>query len=139
MTEYTFTIPGRPITKKNSQRIFRSGRGRGKPFIVQSSVYNSFERAAVKALLNQRPEFPIEKEIDVCVKYYMPNYVSWPDLIGLLQATSDILQKADIITNDKNIQHYGFRGNHSEIVGVDKDNPRTEIRLKILEGKDEKR
>ena len=134
MTEYTFTIPGRPITKKNSQRIFRTRGRKNRPFIVQSSAYNSFERNAVKELLPQRPEYPIEKKVDVCVKYYMPNRVSWPDLIGLLQATSDILEKAEIITNDKNIKHYGFRNNHSEIAGVDKHNPRTEIRLKILEG-----
>ena len=133
MTEYTFVIPGRPITKKNSQRIFRAGRGKGKPFIVQSAAYNRFERNSVKELLAIRPHETIKNNVDVCIKYYMPNHVSWPDLIGLLQATSDILEKAGIIENDKNIKHYGFRNNHSEIVGVDKDNPRTEIRLKVLE------
>ena len=135
MTEYTFVIPGRPITKKNSQQIFR--RGKGRPFITQSKAYKKFEQSAVRELLPQKTEETITKKVDLCVKYYMPNYASWPDLIGLLQATSDILEKAGIIENDKNIKHYGFRGNHSEIVGVDKDNPRTEIRLKILEVEDD--
>ena len=51
-----------------------------------------------------------------------------PDLLNLEQATADILQKAGVIENDKNI--YSFDG--SRIAGVDKANPRTEI---IIEGR----
>jgi len=133
MTEYTFTISGRSITKKNSQRIFRTGRGTGRPFIVQSKAYNEFERRALWELAPQKQGETITGEIDVCVKYYMPDRRSTPDLVGLLQATSDILQKSGIIENDKNIRHYGFRENHSEIVGVDKENPRQEIIIKTRE------
>ena len=67
-------------------------------------------------------------------KYYLPNKRSWPDLIGLLQATSDILTKAKIIDDDKWICSYG----ESCIAGIDKENPRAEIRImdrknKVLE------
>lgn len=51
-----------------------------------------------------------------------------PDLINLLQATCDILEKARVIDNDKDI--ISFDG--SRIIGVDKVNPRCEITIYIL-------
>ena len=51
-----------------------------------------------------------------------------PDLLNLEQATADILEKARVIENDKNI--VSFDG--SRIAGIDKENPRTEI---IIEGR----
>lgn len=59
----------------------------------------------------------------------MPDKRSWPDLVGLLQATSDILTKAKIIDDDKWIVHY----DGSRIVGVDKAEPRTEIEIIPIE------
>jgi Holliday junction resolvase RusA-like endonuclease len=58
----------------------------------------------------------------------MPDRRSWPDLFGLLQSTADILQKAKIIENDRDI----VRLDGSEIVGVDKENPRVEITMTNL-------
>ena len=130
MTEYTFTIHGRPITKKNSQRIFRTNRGKGRPFIVQSAAYNRYERAALIQLFQQRPKRIITGQVDIVALYYMPNAVSWPDLTGLMQTTGDVLEKAEIISNDKNIRHWGIGNKHTEIAGIDKDNPRVEIILR---------
>lgn len=59
----------------------------------------------------------------------MPDKRSWPDLVGLLQATSDILTKAKIIDDDKWIVHY----DGSRIVGVDKTEPRVEIEIIPIE------
>jgi len=58
----------------------------------------------------------------------MPNRQSWPDLMGLLQATCDILQKAEIIVNDQNV----ISLDGSRIVGVDINNPRVEIEISEL-------
>jgi len=55
----------------------------------------------------------------------MPDRRSSPDLLGLLQATADILEKAQIIDNDRNV--VSFDG--SEIVGIDRENPRVEIEI----------
>jgi len=52
-----------------------------------------------------------------------------PDLLGLLQATADILEKAQIIDNDRNV--VSFDG--SRIMGVDKQNPRVEIEIESCE------
>ena len=59
----------------------------------------------------------------------MPDKRSWPDLVSLLQATSDILTKAKIIDDDKWIVHY----DGSRIVGVDKAEPRAEIGIIPIE------
>ena len=61
-------------------------------------------------------------KINLQALYYMPDK-RIPDLLNLLQATADILEKARVIDNDKNI--ISFDG--SRIIGVDKTNPRTEI------------
>lgn len=45
--------------------------------------------------------------------------------MGLLQATSDILEKAGILENDRLIADY----DGSRIVGLDKQNPRAEIEI----------
>lgn len=57
--------------------------------------------------------------------YWLPDQRWWPDLVGLLQATSDILEKAGILENDRLI--IGYDG--SRIAGLDKRNPRVEIEI----------
>ena len=117
------TIPGRPTTKKNSQQILRNKRT-GKPFVVQSEAYQNYETACLWHLKTYRgPKFT--GPVRVTCRYWMPNRRSWPDLPGLYQATADILEKAGIIANDRNI----ISMDGSEIVGVDRENPRVEIEI----------
>ncbi|WP_337384093.1 hypothetical protein [Acidaminococcus timonensis] len=53
----------------------------------------------------------------------MPNRKGWPDLMGLVQATADILQDAEILADDGYVATLaGCR-----IAGIDKVNPRAEI------------
>ena len=40
--EYKFTIPLRPITKKNSQRIIKDGSGKVR--IIPSAAYKKYEK-----------------------------------------------------------------------------------------------
>lgn len=118
------TLPGRPITKKNHQRIMIN-RKTGKPFIDQSEKYKQYEEECVWRLLSYRaPRY--SGRLHMRARYWMPNRQSWPDLFGLLQSTADILQKAHIIENDRDI----VRVDGSEIVGVDKINPRVEIEIR---------
>jgi Holliday junction resolvase RusA-like endonuclease len=114
-------ITGRPITKKNSGRIIPAGRAHR---IIPSKAFKDYETQALWQLKACKQRF--SGAVSCQCLYYMPNKASWPDLIGLLQATSDILEAAGIIDNDRNITDY----DGSKIVGVDKDNPRTEVILK---------
>jgi Holliday junction resolvase RusA-like endonuclease len=111
-------IPGRPITKKNHQQISKHGG------IIQSEAYQIYETASLWELKKYRVRYT--GKVSLCARYWMPDRRSWPDLIGLLQATSDILQKAGIIKNDKLVVSY----DGSRIVGIDKQNPRVEIEIK---------
>ena len=116
-------LPGRPITKKNSQRIIINRRT-GRPQVIQSERYMEYEAACLWHLKNYRVKF--SGPVWVKARYWMPNRRGWPDLIGLLQATCDILEKARIIVNDR----YVVKLDGSELVGVDKQNPRAEIEIR---------
>ena len=129
MSVIDITLKGRPATKKNSGRIISRN---GKLIIIPSEAYKNYEDACMWQLAGKK--LHVSGIIVVECKYYLPNKRSWPDLIGLLQATSDILTKAKVIDDDKWICSYG----DSCIAGIDKDNPRAEIRImdrknKVLE------
>ena len=129
MSVIDITLKGRPATKKNSGRIVSRN---GKPIIIPSEAYKNYEDACMWQLAGKK--LHISGIVVVECKYYLQNKRSWPDLIGLLQATSDILTKAKIIDDDKWICSYG----DSSIAGIDKENPRAEIRImdrknKVLE------
>lgn len=129
MSVIDITLKGRPATKKNSGRIvFKNG----KRIIIPSEAYENYEDACMWQLAGKK--LHISGVVVVECKYYLPNKRSWPDLIGLLQATSDILTKAGVIDDDKWICSYG----ESCIAGIDNENPRAEIRImdrknKVLE------
>lgn len=118
-------LPGRPYTKKNSQQIYRNRRT-GKPRIAQSEQYQRYEEQCLWYLKQYKERF--EGPIQVTATYWMPDKRSWPDLIGLLQATADILEAAGIIDNDRNIVSW----DGSRIVGVDKKHPRAEVEINWL-------
>lgn len=88
---------------------------------IQSKRFLQYEEECLW-FLKQYPKLG-KGEFKLTAKYHMPNRQAWPDLLGLLQATADILEKAEIIEDDKYIK--SFDG--SEIAGIDKDNPRAEI------------
>ncbi len=116
-------LPGRPYTKKNSQQIYRN-KYTGKPRIAQSEQYQEYEERCLWYLKQYKERF--EEPVEVTVLYWMPDKRSWPDLLGLEQATADILQKAGIIDNDRNIVSW----DGSRIVGVDKKRPRAEVEIR---------
>lgn len=115
---WTYTIYGRPITKKNGMVKTRNG-------LLQSKAYRGYEKDALDQIAYQRrPEMPIIRPVVLDVAYYMENRVGWPDLTGLIQATADILEKACILDNDRLVVQIS---DMSGIKGIDKKNPRTEI------------
>ncbi len=117
---YRFTIDGRPMTKKNSMTKTRYG-------LIQSKQYRDYEKAALCQLMTQKPRGfrAIDCAARMNVEYYMPNRKGWPDLFGLVQATADILEKANILEDDGYIADVAF----SCIAGVDPVWPRAEIKV----------
>lgn len=117
---YKFTIDGRPMTKKNSMTKTRYG-------LIQSKQYRDYEKMALGQLMTQKPRSfrTIACAARMNVEYYMPNRKGWPDLFGLVQATADILEKANILEDDGYIADVAF----SCIAGVDPVWPRAEIKV----------
>jgi crossover junction endodeoxyribonuclease rusA superfamily len=114
------------MTKKNSSRVVYAGKY---PKVLPSKAYSDYENLALQQLQFYRKRFYVGGPVHVRCRYYMPDKRSWPDLVGLLQATSDVLTKAKIIDDDKWIVHY----DGSRIVGVDKAEPRAEIEIIPIE------
>lgn len=117
-TKVTFTIPLRPVTKKNSQRIVVI---KGKPMILPSKAYTEYEHDAMYFL---RP-LGIDYPVNVKAIYYMPTRRR-VDLINLHEALHDILVKAGTLTDDNSNIIVSTDGSR---VMYDKDNPRTEIEI----------
>lgn len=114
------TFKGRPITKKNHGQLVKRN---GKMCMIPSKAYREYEESCLWQIAGKKINVPGVVVVE-CV-YYMPDKKSFPDLIGLLQATSDILTKARVIDDDKWICSYG----DSRIAGYDKANPRAEITI----------
>ena len=123
----TIIIPGRPKTKKNSQMIVTAKSKTGKTCyrLLQSQSYRDYEAAALRHLSTYSGPRYIGIPVEVVCYYYLPNRQGWPDLMGLYQATADILEAAGIINNDRNIITMG----DTRIAGIDPTNPRTEIMI----------
>nr|DAX89300.1 MAG TPA: Endodeoxyribonuclease RusA [Caudoviricetes sp.] len=112
---------GRPITKKNSSRIVKCG---NYTKILPSKQYSQYEKDCIRQIQGSKKKnicIPVNMQ---CI-YYMPTKHR-VDLVNLLEATCDILVKANVLQDDNvNIikSHDGSR------VLYDKDNPRVEINI----------
>lgn len=122
--EYKFTIPLKPITKKNSQQIIRDKTGR--PRIIQSSAYRKYEKQC-------KPYMPqidtIDHRVNVKAVYYMPNNRR-VDLTNLHEALHDILVHYKVLADDNYKIIVSTDGSY---VDVDKWHPRTEVIISDLE------
>ena len=123
-------LKGRPITKKNSQRIVQA---RGRVLILPSKQYQEY-LAACRWQLNvlHLGEMKISSPINLQCVYYMPTRHR-VDLVNLLEATCDILVECGLLADDNcNIvsAHDGSR------VEYDKNNPRVEITISAIEKKE---
>ena len=116
---------GRPITKKNSQRLIKTGK---RVIPIPSAQYKDYEAECLyrtPAALRIGIDYPV----NICCVYYMPT-LGRVDLANLLEATTDILTVAGVITDDNSrivAAHDGSR------VRYDKQNPRVEITITKME------
>lgn len=117
-------ITGRPATKKNSSRIVRFGNVHK---LLPSKAFDTYQEAALWQLCRYKVHY--DMSVHVKCLYWLPDRRWWPDLVGLLQATSDILEKSGILKNDRLIGSY----DGSRIMGLDKDNTRVEIFIEKIE------
>lgn len=123
-----FTILGRPITKKNHCQIITNPKTH-RPMLIQSKQYRDYEKDFIKQLdKNLKGTFDKEARLHLRAFYYFPDRRGKADLVNLIQATQDIMQKAGIYADDSQIVSL----DGSRICGIDKENPRAEIFIEEL-------
>ncbi|WP_196595423.1 hypothetical protein [Pectinatus frisingensis] len=134
MNPFGFTLHGQPATKKNSSTIVR-----GHAALLPSKAYRRYEKQCREAinLLRYKMRLPhFSGPIRMQVHYYLESAAHWPDLVGLEQATADILSDEYkvidhkrqlvcpwLLSDDRIIKNW----DGSCIAGIDKDKPRAEI------------
>ena len=121
----TFTILGRPVTKKNSQRIVGVG---GRRTILQSRQYIAWEMSAVAQLRVQaRGLAAANRPCAMRALVYRDRDVG--DLLNYLAAVSDALERAALVENDRLIVSVdGSR------MLIDRQRPRVEVELTAFTG-----
>lgn len=121
MTLRQFTIRGDPRTKKNSAQIRNHG---GKPSIAPSKAFTEYQAGAWIDLIGIKNQ-PITEPINLQAVYYMQTRRR-VDLVGLLQATQDILTHYGVIEDDNCGIVVSTNGSR---VRYDPKNPRVEITI----------
>ena len=122
-----FVIEGDPRTKKNHTQIrYRTipGTKDKRPFVAQNDEYKVYEEASIWQI---PPVFKVDVDIPVNVRcvYYMKTRRR-VDLVNLLEATCDILVRANVLKDDCADIVVGHDGSR---VLYDKKNPRVEIEI----------
>lgn len=115
-------IPLNPVTKKNSQRIFRAKRGR--PFVRPSAAFEDYQEAS-GVFIPPAARKGLSGPHNVKCTYYMKTRRK-VDLVNLLEATLDVLVHYGVLADDNShivASHDGSR------VLYDKQRPRVEIEI----------
>ncbi len=142
-----FAITGIPRSKKNSQRVVNIGpmcrvcgkRG-GFPKVLPSKAFEAWELAALRECMIVKPklraagvELPIMGQIGIEALFYLPPTAAGlmrldcPDLSNLFEAVGDMLQKAEIIGDDRQIEDWD---NSRRL--LDRERPRVEIFITVI-------
>lgn len=124
---YRLTIPGNPVTKKNSPRILRMGNGRS--IVAPSEAFLAYQETA-GWYIPQRLRKRLDMRLEVRCLYFMRTRRR-VDLGNLLAATCDILVHYGVLADDNSTivcSHDGSR------VYYDRDNPRVEVEIVEMEG-----
>lgn len=86
---FAFVLYGNPVTKKNSPVMVK-----GRSVLLPSEAYRKYEsscRKALQVLKVQEKLRHFSMGVSMCCIYHLENKAHYPDLLGLLQATADII------------------------------------------------
>lgn len=115
-TEIYFVVLGEPASKANSRQLVRLN---GRPAFIKSKKARDY----VSAFKLQCPKLPVLMEGDLVVHIKIYYASRRPDLDEsvILDAMQNLIYENDRQVKEKHVYH-----------GLDKDNPRAEIRIEPL-------
>jgi Holliday junction resolvase RusA-like endonuclease len=121
------TIPGQPRPKKNNQVMVK-----GRNLLLQSKPWREYEKFCIgtkrkPGWLMQWGNVCYREPVQMTCLYWRQDRRP-TDLLNLLAGTSDLLEKAGIISNDRLVVSV----DGSRIMGVDRAAPRVEIEIRPL-------
>lgn len=94
-------IPGRPIVKKNTQRVVGVGRSKR---VIYSPKFLAWEQQALFSIKQAHTnKFIFSEEISAEYTFIFKNKQGEADVSNLVEGVSDALQKAGVIVDDKQI------------------------------------
>lgn len=114
-------IPGRPIVKKNTQKVVRLKSGVYKK--IDSPTYKAWKHQAQvyikQAILKCKITAPISTEMQMTAIFHFKNRQAEPDLSNLYEGIQDLLKEMGVIKDDRLIQsHDGSRKVFGEKEGI---------------------
>lgn len=119
------TLLGNPVTKKNSQRIFKTKSGR--PFVKPSEAFERYQEAA-GVFIPPAVRKGLRGPVNVKCVYFMQTRRK-VDLVNLLEATLDVLVHYGVIADDNCSVVASVDGS---LVKYDKERPRVEIEIEEI-------
>ena len=133
-------IPGQPATKKNSATMVQN-----RACLLPSPAYRKYEKEVREKINMLRSTHRIPHytmPVKLTCRYWLKDRAHWPDLVGLMQATADIISDERktikgkrvtvcpwILSDDRIIASW----DGTTIAGIDKVRPRVEIVITPLE------
>ncbi len=87
-------LPGFPVSKKNSKIRTKQGK------YIPSKRYKLWEDMAIDEVSDQYQGKPISRIEAVYVEVRLPNYSRRRDLDNMLTSVLDMLQRAEVVTDD---------------------------------------
>lgn len=121
-----FTLPVKPVTKKNSGQIVMRGKY---PILLSSKQYQAFEKECLPYLCRVKQEAGlIDYPVNIECIFYMDARRK-VDLSNLLNAVDDAMVKSGFILDDNRDIIAGHDGSR---VFNDRANPRIEIKITEL-------
>lgn len=93
-------LPGRPIVKKNTQRLVGVGKARRR---ICAPQYVQWEQNAMASLLNGKSIALIKGSLFANYVFHFRNKQSEADVSNLCEAPGDVLQKCGVIKDDRQI------------------------------------
>lgn len=115
------------------------------PQLLPSKAYRAYEQHCREALaaLRTKTKLPhFDGPVQIIALYYLESAAHWPDLLGLEQATADILSDEYRVLNHKRtlIREWLLSDDRiikswdgSRIAGIDREKPRIDVQIVPLE------